>query len=168
MKNAKPFFFILFAVAGSVVQAKPQVIQSDIFQAIASGSQKAIKTALQMPSAVTSRNYVGQSVLHVAVGQGNRSLIFTLIKAGAQVNALDASGKTALDLAVEMKSHKVIYQLVKFGGKVSSEANIVRLKSIYKARAIKFFVAGWFFTPLLWIGTITSMNHASDVMVLAA
>lgn len=156
---------VLFS--SSFIQSTAQV-QPDIFQAIASGSQKSIKAALQTASAVTSRNASGQSVLHLAVAQRNCNLILTLIRAGAQINALDASGKTALDLAVEMKSHKVIYQLVKFGGKVSSEANAIRLKSIYKARAVKFFVAGWFFTPLLWIGTITSMNHASDIMVLKA
>lgn len=165
--NKKSLLLGLLLSTAALVQSTAR-IQPDIFQAITSGSQRSIKAALQTASAVTSRNASGQSVLHLAVAQRNCNLILTLIRAGAQVNALDASGKTALDLAVEMKSHKVIYQLVKFGGKVSSEANAVRLKSIYKARAIKFFVAGWFFTPLLWIGSVTSMNHASDVMVLKA
>lgn len=165
--NKSSLFLCSVLLSSAFVQSKVHV-QPDIFQAIAMGSHKAIKNALQTASAVTSRNASGQSVLHVAVAQRNCELIFTLIKAGAQVNALDASGKTALDLAVEMKSHKVIYQLVKFGAKVSSEANAVRLKSIFKARAVKFFVAGLFFTPFLWIGSALAMNNASDVMVLVA
>ena len=165
--NKVSLFLCSVLLSSSLVQSTAQV-QPDIFQAIASGSLKSIKNALQNSSAVISRNAQGESVLHVAVAQKNLYLISKLIKAGAQINALDAQGKTALDRAVEMKSHKVIYQLVKFGGKVSSEVNAVRLKSIYKARAVKFFVAGWFFTPFLWIGSALAMSNASDVMVLKA
>ena len=166
MNSTKSFFFIVFSLAASVIQTKSPVVQSDIFSAIASGKQKFVKVALQTPSAITSRNAIGQSVLHVAVAQKNSFLMLTLIKAGAQVNALDAFGKTALDYAVEMKCNKVIYFLVKYGARVTSEANAIRLKNIYKSRAVKFVVTGLFFTPFLWIGTLTSMSHVSDVMVL--
>ncbi len=156
----------LLLSATALVQSTAQV-QPDIFQTVATRNHKAFNNCLKTsPSAILSRNALGQSVLHVAVAQKNLNWIIKLVRSGAQVNAVDAQGKTALDLAVEMKSHKIIYQLVKFGAKVNKEINAVRLKCIYKARAVKFFVAGWFFSPFLWIGSIFAMNNASDVMVL--
>ena len=155
------FLISVFAVASMFASAK-----NDVFYEISKGSVGKIKSWLKTKPDLTVRNALGMSVLHAAVLSGSSDMVAMLVRSGAVVNALDSKGQTALDSAVIMHNNKIAYQLVKFGGKVTSEGLACKLKSMYKSRAIKFFIVGWFFTPLFWIGSAFALGNASDVMVM--
>ena len=161
-------FLVGLLMVSAVYAAPAATVQSDIFYAISQGSVSKARTWLKAKPDLSVRNAQGQSVLTVAILTRNYGLINLFIKAGVAVNGVDNAGKTALDYAVETNSSKIARQLIKHGAKVTSEINAERLKSTLKIRAVKFFVAGWFFTPFLWIGTYCALSNASDVMVLAA
>lgn len=153
--------FLFFVISTMFISAK-----NDIFYDISKGKVSKVKSWLKNKPDLTVKNELGNSVLHAAVLSGNGDMISILVRAGAQVNALDAKKQTALDSAVIMHNNQMAYQLVKFGGRVTSDSLACKLKSMYKSRAIKFFVVGWFLTPLFWIGSAVALCKASDVMIL--
>ena len=160
--------FSFYVVLIGSFAASVQGMQSDVFYDVIRGDKKALNAWLASHPDLTIRNDQGQSVLTFAAMAGNGNVVRLLYKAGALVNTLDHKGKTALDYVVERNNFVMARQLVQYGAKVTSENNALKLKNKFKSRAIKFFVAGWFFTPFLWIGTIFAINDASDVMILGS
>lgn len=154
-------FTLFFIATNFFVSAK-----NDIFYNISQGNVGKVKSWLKTKPDLKVKNDLGQTVLHAAVLSGNADMVLTLVRAGAPVNALNDKKQTALDTAVIMKNNKVAYQLVKVGGRVTSEDLASKLKNMYKSRALKFFVVGWFLTPLFWIGSVVALAGASDVMVM--
>lgn len=107
--------------------------------------------------------------LFAAVETGNRKAVKKIIsnkKNKQHINALNDQHKTALDIAAEHGHIKIAQDLISRGGQVTSEKNANFLKDNLKTRALKFFVLGWFLTPFLWIGSVTSLNKASNLYVL--
>lgn len=76
------------------------------------------------------------------------------------VNAL-YKGQTALDVAVDCGSTKIAKTLMRSGAKVTTMENALALRRMFKMRAVKFFVAGFFFTPWLWIGSFCALDDMS-------
>ena len=130
MNSTKSFFFIVFALAGSAVQAKPQIVQSDIFYEISQGNTKAVKAWLKLKPDLSVKNAQGQTLLHAAVFADNRKMVKMLVKAGVLVNALDAAGKTALDLSVESGHEKTTFYLVQKKAQVSNHDNLVQVQAM--------------------------------------
>ncbi len=130
---------MLFALAGSAVQAKLPVVQSDIFYEISQGNTKAIKAWLKSKPDVSIKNQQGQTLLHGAVLAENRSIIKMLVKAGVEVNALDNAGKTALDLSVESGLVKITYDLLKKKALIASVANEKPLKDLIVKRMTRLY-----------------------------
>lgn len=161
-------FLVSLLTLSAVYSAPATTVQSDIFYAISQGSLSKARAWLKVKPDVAVRNAQGQSILTAAVLTRNANLINLFIKAGVAINAVDNAGKTALDYAVETNNMKLARQLVKSGAKLTSALNAERLKSALKSRAVKFFVAGWFFTPFLWIGTYCALSTAADVMVVVS
>ena len=133
-----------------------KIIVSMSFLLVATGTFLANITANQ----VASQN------LFAATANGKQQEVKKILSKGVDINALNAQGKTALDVAVERNHFKVARELVYRGAKVTTEKNAFLLKRKFEKRGRNFFIAGWFFTPLLWIGTFTSFSHASDVLIL--
>lgn len=84
------------------------------------------------------------------------------------VNAL-YNGKTALDIAVDYGFKKIAKILMKHGAKVTTMENAQALCKMFKMSAVHFFIAGFFFTPWLWIGSFCALNDMpyAQAMVLA-
>ncbi len=162
MGITKTFFFAVnFLAISSICLA-----QSAIFHNIAQGNKKAVKAWIKSKPDLSIMNDQGQTILHAAVMTGDLLMVKTVLKSKIAINILDKQGKTALDRAVIMHNNKMAYQLVKVGGRVTSEDLAWKLKSIYTSRALKFFVVGWFLTPLFWIGSVVALAGASNVMVM--
>ena len=102
-----------------------------------------------------------------AVKTGNCKAVKRMLSYGVSVNTLNAEGKTVLDVAAERGHFKIARELVGCGAKVTTELNACILKERFKRRARNFFISGFFVTPLLWIGSWTSLSKSSDVIVLA-
>ena len=130
MKSTKSFFFMVFMLAVSAVQAKPQLFQSDIFYEISKGNTKAVKAWLKSKPDLSVKNEQRQTLLHAAVLSENRSMVKMLVKAGIEVNELDVYGKTALDYAVEHGYEKLIFYLVKKKAQVSNHANLIKIQAL--------------------------------------
>lgn len=139
MNSTKSFFFMVFALTGSVVQAKSPVVQTDIFYEISQGNAKAVQTWIKSKPDLAVKNAQGQSVLHAAVLEGNRKMVKMLVKAGLQINALDMQGKTALDLSVEQKHVKITYDLVKKKALIACAANEKPLKKLIVKRMTRLY-----------------------------
>ncbi len=84
------------------------------------------------------------------------------------VNAL-YNGQTALDVAVDCRCTKIAKVLMDSGAKVTTIENAKALRRMFKKRAVNFFVAGFFFTPWLWIGSFCALSDMpyAEAMVLA-
>lgn len=163
-----PVFLVSLLMVSAIYSAPATTTQSDIFYAISQGRVSKARAWLKAKPDLAVCNAQGQSVLTFSILTRNLSLINLFVKAGVAINVVDNAGKTALDYAVETNNMKLARQLVKCGAKLTSAVNAERLKSALKSRAAKFFVAGWFFTPFLWIGTYCSLSTAADVMLMTA
>ncbi len=157
---------ILFFAVNLLTLSSICLAQATIFHDISQGNKKAVKFWLKSKPDLSIMNEQGQTVLHAAVMTGDWSMVKTVLKSKIAINVLDKQGKTALDRAVIMHNNKMAYQLVKVGGRVTSEDLAWKLKNIYTSRALKFFVVGWFLTPLFWIGSVVALAGASDVIVM--
>lgn len=104
--------------------------------------------------------------LFSVVQAGDRKAVKKMLLNGANVNALNAKGKTALDIAAERGNFKIARDLVSSGAKVTKKSNAAFLVKKFKSRALNFFISGFFVTPLLWIGSIVSLNKASSADLL--
>ncbi len=147
MNRTKSFFFMVLAVAGSAVQAKSLVFQSDIFYEISHGNTKAVKALVTFKSNLSVKNEQGQSLLHAAVLTGNRKMVKILVKAGVAINELNLQGKTALDLSVESDHIKMMYYLVKNGGKVTTQQNLLQAQFMIKKYIKKIMRLFWYIGP---------------------
>lgn len=82
------------------------------------------------------------------------------------INQLNENKQTALDVAIHIGNKNIIKELAGKGGRVTTEKNANYLKDLFKTRALNFFLFGLLFTPLLWIGSITSLNKSSQYYLL--
>ncbi len=123
---------------------------------------------------VMSGSLLTKSVVHqitpqdlfVAVEVGSRKAVNKMLSKGVGVNTLNAQGKTVLDIAIERGDIKIARDLASYGARVTTERNAEILRDNFKLRALTYFLCGWLFMPLLWIGTIVSLYKASNVMVM--
>lgn len=93
-----------------------------------------------------------------AVRCKNKNRVKELLSSNkVDVNAL-YQGRTALDVAVDCRVTKIAKILMKHGAKVTTQENALALRRMFKMRSAKFFVAGFFFTPLLWIGSLLALD----------
>lgn len=161
-------FCSIFLVCASMIYADGSYAQENIFYDVSCRDKVAVKRWLATKPDLTIKNMSGQLILTTAVLSGNWEIVAMLIKAGAPINVIDQYGKTALDYAVERKQVNIARKLVKLcKAGVAQAYNAVILKSWYKQRAIGFFVAGLFLTPLFWIGSAVALSDSSDVWVIS-
>jgi ankyrin repeat protein len=164
--NISTKFFLISLTCASLLGAQSAKVPSDIFYAVRKGNVKAVKACLKTTPDLAVCDTKGHSLLAVAAMRGDKAMVRMLIDAGAMVNETDAHGKTALDYAIEhnqIKTARYMYKKYKAG--FACPGNAVRLKDSYKKRALKFFVVGFFFTPLFWLGSLIALSNASDVVV---
>lgn len=138
--NIKISLFAVALVVVLAVQAKPQIVQPDIFYEIKKGNFRAVKAWLKTKPDLSVKNEQGQSLLMVAVENKKSNIIKILIKAGVDLNYVDQVGKTALDLAVEQQNHSIAITLFKKGATVVSIHNLQILKRWQKNRGFWFTI----------------------------
>lgn len=109
---------------------------------------------------------VKEADLFKAVEANNLSLVKQLVKTGEPLNKLNTDKKTVLDIATERQFKRIARYLLQHGAKVTTEDNALLLKKYLERRALGFFMCGWFFMPLLWIGSIFALSNISLVQVL--
>ncbi len=139
-------FAVSFLTAFSMHSAS-----SDIFQAIARGNQKSVKTWIKSKPDLLIFNDQGQTVLHAAVMTGNCSIVKMLVKAGVGLNVLDKTGKTALDYSVEFGHVKITYDLVKKKGLIARAYNEQPLKKLIVKRMTRLYKI---FIPIFILGVV--------------
>ncbi len=137
--NKISLFLCSILFAGSAVQAKSLVFQSDIFYEISHGNTKAVKALVTFKSNLSVKNEQGQSLLHAAVLTGNRKMVKILVKAGVAINELNLQGKTALDLAVEQGYVKITYDLIKKKALIACATNEKPLKNLIVKRMTRLY-----------------------------
>ena len=148
--NKVVLFLCPILFAASAVQAKLQIIQSDIFYELSKGNTKAVKAWLKSKPDLSVKNEQGQTLLHAATIAGKNDIVKMLAKAGIAMNVVDHVGKTALDYAVELNQNSIAFKLVKNKAKLTTLANQEHLRQMYKKRYKKLY---WIFGGLI-IGAI--------------
>lgn len=108
-----------------------------------------------------------QANIFNAIRNGNTSAVKAWLKSTADYSIRNEKGQTALDVAVQCNNKSIVYQLVKSGVAVTSEVNALKAKNVCKGRAFKFFIAGWVFTPFLWIGSFFAIDNMSKINFVA-
>lgn len=101
-----------------------------------------------------------------AVNANKYSLVKKYVKENGISNELNSNNKTILDISVERDHKKITRYLVKRGAKVSTQENAWRLESYLNGRALGFFFGGLFFSPWLWIGSLSALSMKSKISIL--
>ena len=123
---------------------------------------KALLISVLSISSIFSNNAAD---LFSAVSSNNFTLVKKVVEKAENLNELK-NGTTVLDIAVEKSNKKIARYLLKNGAKVTTDANVIILKSFLEKRAFGFLLGGFLLSPLMWIGSYNALSDMSLVLKL--
>lgn len=123
-------------------------------------------TAIVLPKSNVATES-SKNLLITSIKQHNiRAVDKILSKKCVYINQLDENNQTVLDVAIKYSNKKIIRKIAHKGGLVTTQKNANYLHSMFSQRAFNFFIAGWIFTPFLWIGSAVSLNKSAQDYLL--